>query len=93
MEYDPHFADCQGMVEFIEVINDLFDLVFDARNSMNDDAQGFKEPLSAQKIDVLVPAFAYAENFIRETTLEDGTPVPNSKNKTEFLGFWWPFTA
>ncbi|KAL9700432.1 hypothetical protein quinque_003873 [Culex quinquefasciatus] len=83
MENDPHFADCQGMVEFIEVINDLFD----ACNSMNDDAQGFKEPLSAKNIDVLVPAFAYAEDFIRGITLEDGTPVLNSKNKTGFLGF------
>ncbi|KAL9701146.1 hypothetical protein quinque_004587 [Culex quinquefasciatus] len=83
MERDGDFEDCQGMIEFVQTFNDLFDIC----NSMEQHSTGFKKPLCEANFDEFDAAFKNAEDFICQITLDDGTPILSSKNKTGFLGF------
>lgn len=50
---DPDFMECSATVEFVSLFNDLFDVT----NSMSEDAQDFKKPLSKDNFDLYYEAF------------------------------------
>lgn len=80
---DDSFADSEATEEFISVFNDIFDIF----NSMNSDAQNFKQPLCKKNFELYHHAFEYLEEYIKNIKLLDGTPILTSRNKTGFLGY------
>lgn len=77
------FEDCEATVEFLNLFNDLFDMF----NSNQMDEQGFKKPLCESNFDLYNDALKYAQEYIKQFSLSDGTPIIDSKCKTGFVGF------
>lgn len=63
------FEDCTATVEFLSLFNDVFDIT----NSMEQNATGFKKPLSIENFDLYHEAFVYIDNYIKSIRTADGS--------------------
>lgn len=80
----PEFQGCEATVEFLQLFNDLFDVL----NSKNLHSKNYKKPLNSNNMTNILEFFDKAENYIKNLrTSKNGQLVLESKKKTGFLGF------
>ena len=79
----PEFSDCAGTIEFLRVIDHLFDVL----NSRNPLAKGYKAPLRLQNESCWRPFLMYACDYLRGLKLSNGQPVHQSLRKTGVISF------
>jgi hypothetical protein len=77
------FQDCTATVEFIRVIDRLFDLL----NSRNPLAKGFKAPMRPSNEHIWRPFILSAIHYIKGLKLQDEQPLHLSLRKTGSIGF------
>lgn len=78
----PDFQDTSATVEFIRIIDKLFDVC----NSRNVHGKGFKQPLRAENVNYWKEFLCHAENFLRTLKI-DGVCALVHPRKTFVLGF------
>ena len=79
----PFFQNAEGTIEFIRVIDRLFD-VLDVRNPFG---KGFKCPLKQSNSTVWQSAIDLSISYLLELKCEDGTPLVKRRRKTFVIGF------
>ena len=79
----PDFKGSEATEEFIEVFNELFDVL----NSKNLLGRGKKAPMQLRNEESWSKVFQRASQFIMGLRLLDGTRVIHSRRKTGFVGF------
>ena len=79
----PQFADCDATCTFIE----LFDQLFDVLNSRNPLGKGFKAPMKVSNESNVIPFLDRASDYIRGLKEPTGKQMTSSKRKTAFVGF------
>ena len=77
------FQDCTATVEYIRIIDRLFDLL----NSRNTLAKGFKAPMRPSNEHIWRPFVLHAINYMKGLKLQDGQPLHLSLRKTGSIGF------
>ena len=78
----PEFSGSEATVEFIR----CFDSIFDAMNSKNSLAKGFKTPMKPRNIDAIKEHFDVQTKFISGIKTERGQRILKSPIKVGFLG-------
>ena len=83
------FLDCSATVEFIQVIDRLFNIV----NSRNPPAKGYKPPMHITKEHIWRPFLHDAIDYLKGLKLQDGQPLHSSLRKTGPVGFMLSATS
>lgn len=82
-DIDAEFANCDATVEFVRVLNGVFDIL----NSRSNAGDGFKRPLCKENFEEIAKFLEYAEEYIRSIIIDStGKPVLRTCYKTGFLG-------
>ncbi|KAL2092151.1 hypothetical protein ACEWY4_011949 [Coilia grayii] len=77
------FTASSATVEFIQVIDRLFDLM----NSRNPRAGGFKSPLGSRNWEEMLGFMAEARSYLASLKMIDGTPLHRSRRYLSVMGF------
>lgn len=80
------FSEVDGTVEFIRVINDIFDVMNSTKST---GAKGFKRPITKETAREYFDRFEYAIEYIKQLRVEGAAvPILKSISNTPFLGFY-----
>lgn len=76
------FEDCNGTIQFLRLINDVFDVL----NSCSIRPPGWKKAMCSENIGLIDALFEGAINYINNLKFPSGVAVVESKRKTGFIG-------